>query len=439
MTHKRPLIVLEEKELHDSLEQMLIYINMQIENIRKMLKYNNPQTIDNSLVALSKVIEETNTDVGEFIYGVRKALIFKDGFFETLRQYLLHFEQSYNINIKIHNHDNITDEQIGLTIGVQLLKIIQEALSNIRKHAQADNVTITFNKKDNDIIVSISDNSIGYNPENKKTPSFEMSIVKEHTNDIGGQIKVTSTPSHGTTVTIVFTYSSVSKDDSTSENKNIENDIQKIKVLLADDHVLFMNGLQNLIEQHNFKVIGTAKDGYEALEKARMLKPDMVLMNLQMPRCNGIIATHLIKMEMPDIKIVILTTSDREQDFFKAIKNGACGYLHKSLSTEDFIEQLYFIASNKTLLSQEIASQVIEKFELSDNGNFEASFNNCLSKRQIEILSLVAKGCTYKEVAANLYISERTVKYEMSNILKLLQFQNRSEAISYARKVGLAK
>ena len=99
-------------------------------------------------------------------------------------------------------------------------------------------------------------------------------------------------------------------------------DIPKIKVLLVDDHVLFMNGLQKLIEQYNFEVIGTAKDGYEALEKARLLQPDMILMDIHMPRCNGIIATRLINMEMPDIIIVILTMSDSEQNFLELYKMG---------------------------------------------------------------------------------------------------------------------
>ena len=170
-----------------------------------------------------------------------------------------------------------------------------------------------------------------------------------------------------------------------------------------------------------------------------MLRPDVILMDLQMPRCNGITATRLINMEMPEIKIVILSMSDREHDLFKAIKYGASGYLLKGLCAEDFIEQLNVLASNRTVISPEIASQVMEEFNLQKEGSPETNPEECLSKRQIEILSLISKGLTYKEVAAKLYISERTVKYEMSDILKLLHLRNRSEAISYAQKAGLFK
>lgn len=445
LRQEQALIALQERnriarELHDSLGQVLGYINMQIEVIRKMLKNGQPQTIDSSLVALSRVVEEANIEVREFIYEVKTTMIFKNGFFSALMQYLLHFEQNFNIHIETKNPDNITDELIGLPIGIQLFRIIQEALANVRKHAKADKVTITFENKDNNILLSISDNGVGFNPENANCgTSFGLTVMNERANHISGQIKIDSAPSRGTTVTVVFPQLSAARMEAILESHDTVSDTPKIRVLLADDHLLFMDGLQKLIEQHNYKVVGTAKDGYEALEKARMLRPDVILMDLQMPRCNGITATRLINMEMPEIKIVILSMSDREHDLFKAIKYGASGYLLKGLCAEDFIEQLNVLASNRTVISPEIASQVMEEFNLQKEGSPETNPEECLSKRQIEILSLISKGLTYKEVAAKLYISERTVKYEMSDILKLLHLRNRSEAISYAQKAGLFK
>ncbi len=162
-----------------------------------------------------------------------------------------------------------------------------------------------------------------------------------------------------------------------------------------------------------------------------------------MPRCNGLTAIRLIKAEMLEIKIVMLTISDREQDLFKAIQNGASGYLLKGTRTEDFIRKICDLSSDSAAISPELAARVLEESAPSNEGAPEETDlpdpKEYLSKRQIEILSLIAEGCTYKEVASQLFISERTVKYQMAEIIKLLRLQDRRQAIAYARKAGLVK
>lgn len=111
-----------------------------------------------------------------------------------------------------------------------------------------------------------------------------------------------------------------------------------MKVLLVDDHTLFREGMANLFAAHDINIVGMAGDGLEALEKARSLRPDVILMDIYMPRCNGIIATRLVKAEMPEIKIVMLTASEEDDNLFDAIKNGACGYLLKKLQAEELLE-----------------------------------------------------------------------------------------------------
>jgi len=434
------LIALQERdrlarELHDSLGQVLGYVNTQIETVKKLLENNQTQAVEDHLDALSKVVEEANAEIREFIYEVRKTLILKDGFFLALSKYLLHFEQLFSIKTEFQNPDNITDEEIGLSVGIQLFRIIQESLTNVRKHAKADKVSISFHRNEGNIIVSVADNGVGFRrDEIKNKTTYGLSVMKERASIIGGLVQIDSAPSRGTLVTVVFPRSPSKPPIPAGIQEN-----PKFKVLLADDHLLFMDGLKTLLEQHEFEVVGTARDGFEALEKARMLHPDLILMDLNMPRCNGIIATKLINMEMPDIKIVILSMMVSEQELFKAIKNGASGYLIKGLSSEDFIEQLRSLACHGTVISPEIASQVMEELSLPDDPFTSMDLINCLSQRQIEILSLIAKGLTYKEIAAKLYICERTVKYEMSNILKLLHLKNRSEAVFFAHKAGLVK
>lgn len=444
---KQALIALQERnrlarELHDSLGQVLGYINMQIQLIRSMLPGGDTQAIDNSLASLSKVVEEANTEVREFIYEVKSTQVFKDGFFSSLDQYVSHIRQKFNVEIKIDNSDGLTDSDIGLMAGVQLFRIIQESITNVRKHACAKDVNIVFRRDDKNITVSVSDDGMGFNPQNVNTEmSFGLEVMRERAKNIGGDLRIESAPGCGTTVTVALPSPSARLADENAGGTTTS--VPRIRVLLADDHALFMDGLQSLIEPHGFEVVGTARDGLEAVEKARILRPDMILMDLQMPRCNGITATRLISMEMPEIKIIILTMSDKEYDLFEALKNGASGYLLKGLRTEDFIEQLCRLAENGIAISPETASKVMEELKLGGDDEQAASKTHGkgnragLSDRQIEILSFIAKGHTYKEVAAKLFISERTVKYQMSDILKLFNVRTRAEAISYAREHGI--
>lgn len=451
---QQALLVLRERErlareLHDSLGQVLGYTNIQIQAIREMLKSSQISEVDRSLVRLSQVIMEANTEVREFIYEVKTTLLFKEGFFAALQQYLTHFEQNFQIQVEAHNPDHLTDAELDLPVEVQLFRIIQEALANVRKHAQAGKVTITFQKQDRQIRVSVADDGVGFDPEKFTAgqSSFGLEVMRERTGQIGGTIRIDSELGQGTTVTVTIPSYTGPDQISASADPGVgtrETDL-KIRVLLADDHVLFMEGLQNLISPKGFEVIGTARDGLEALEKARLLHPEMILMDLQMPRCNGLTATRLIKTEMPEIKIVILTMSDREQDLLEAIKNGASGYLLKGLRAEELIDQLSGLAMGATIISPELAAQVLEEFgpeETETAAVAEPSpeeLEDALSQRQIKILALIAEGYTYKEVASKLFVSERTIKYQMADILRQLQFKTRRQAIAYARKAGLGK
>jgi len=450
---QRALLVLRERErlareLHDSLGQVLGYTNIQIQAIREMLKTGRLPAVDGSLARLSQVITEANTEVREFIYGVKTTLLFKEGFFAALRQYLDHFEQNFQIRTEAQNPDNITEEELGLPAGVQLFRIIQECLANVRKHARAGKVTIMFRKKDRQILITVADDGVGFDPGKSAVgqSSFGLEIMRERAGQMGGEVRIDTAPGQGTTVTVTIPrFAGPVQAPAVGPGDGITETDTKIRILLADDHVLFMEGLQNLISPHGFEVVGKARDGLEALEKARLLHPEMILMDMQMPRCNGLTATRLIKAEMPEIKIVILTMSDREQDLFTAIQNGASGYLLKGLQAEELIDQLNGLASNAAVISPELAAQVLEEFNRNEKETAAAADANpakleeVLSQRQIEILALIARGYTYKEVASKLFISERTVKYQMADILKQLQLKTRHQAIAYARKAGLGK
>jgi two-component system NarL family response regulator len=217
--------------------------------------------------------------------------------------------------------------------------------------------------------------------------------------------------------------------------------------MLVDDHPLFMEGLKYLLETNEISVAGTACNGKEALYKARKLQPDIILMDIRMPECSGIDALKLIKAEMPEIKVVMLTTSDEDDDLFEAIKCGASGYLLKNIKAEQLIEMLSDLENDGAPLSPGLAARLLKEFgqEHASAEKPEADTrrdqpgNPTLTARQAEILEMVAGGITYKKVGEKLGLSERTVKYHMARIIEQLHLKNRSQVIAYASKIGLGK
>lgn len=212
-----------------------------------------------------------------------------------------------------------------------------------------------------------------------------------------------------------------------------------VRVLLADDHGLFREGLSGIISsQPDLEVVGEANDGLEAIVKARELKPDLILMDIQMPDCDGLEATRVIKKELPDTIIVVLTVRDDEEMLFDAIKYGAQGYLLKSIRGKEMLEMLRGALRGDAAISPHLAGRMLEEFRRmshqmpADNGEIID-----LTPREQEVLSLVAQGKADKEIAVELSISVNTVKSHLRNLLAKLQVSSRREAARLAKNKGL--
>jgi DNA-binding NarL/FixJ family response regulator len=215
--------------------------------------------------------------------------------------------------------------------------------------------------------------------------------------------------------------------------------LKTLKILLVDDHPLFLEGIRNLLTARGLQVVGTAGDGLEALAQARALHPNLILMDVQMPRCDGLAATRMIKAEMPDVKIVMLSVSEDDADLFEALRSGACGYLLKNLDARVFFDLLARVMQGEAALAPGMTAKVLAEFARQSGGpavSPESSPAPALSSRQMEILTLAAQGLTYKQVGEALYLSERTVKYHVGEILKRLHLKNRAQLIAYAVQMG---
>jgi DNA-binding NarL/FixJ family response regulator len=225
-----------------------------------------------------------------------------------------------------------------------------------------------------------------------------------------------------------------------------------MRLLLVDDHLLFLEGVTNLLKAYGMEVAGVAANGFEAVAMVDKLKPDVVLMDIRMPECDGLSATRTIKTRHPEIDIIILTTTDGDEELFEAIRCGASGYLLKSMSGRAFIDALTGFENGLPPFSPGIAERLLEEFarmsaapaskndashKLEDNQ--QDQWKDILNERQQDVLNLVAAGLTYKEIGGRLKLSERTIRYHMKEILDRLHLEHRSQAIAFSTKLRSTK
>ncbi len=206
--------------------------------------------------------------------------------------------------------------------------------------------------------------------------------------------------------------------------------------MLVDDRPLVRNGIASLLRARGHEVVGEADDGREALDIVGQASPDVVLMDIRMPGMGGLEATRLMTAQHPEVKIVMLTVSDDENDLFEAVKSGAKGYLLKDLEASQFFEALDAIDRGEAVIPTRLAGNLLEEFRSKSQGAGEAEPGDALSPREREVLDYVSQGLTNKEVAERLYISENTVKYHMKRILDKLHLRNRSQVIAWAARQG---
>jgi DNA-binding NarL/FixJ family response regulator len=211
-----------------------------------------------------------------------------------------------------------------------------------------------------------------------------------------------------------------------------------VRILIADDHSLFRDGLRSLLLAQGHEVVAEAKNGREAVDLTRQIKPDLVLMDLQMPEVDGLQATRLISAEAPEVKVVILTASEEESKLFDAIKSGAQGYLLKNLEAEAFFEMLERAQRGEPALTPTLARKLLQEFARPVEAAAAPADEETLTAREREVLELMVEGVTSnRKLAKRLGLSENTVKFHVRNILDKLRVHNRAEVVGYALRHGI--
>ncbi len=212
-----------------------------------------------------------------------------------------------------------------------------------------------------------------------------------------------------------------------------------MRILIADDHALFRDGLRSLLEARGMDVVGEASNGREAVELSRSLAPDVVLMDLTMPVMNGLAATRIISAELPSVIVVVLTASEEDADLFEAIKSGAQGFLPKDLEATQLFEHLSGVSRGEPALTAGLARKLLGEFAHPSTARDEDTLE-LLTDREREVLELLVQGVTSnRDLAERLFVSENTVKYHLRNILDKLHVQNRAQVIAYAMRHGMVE
>jgi len=344
LAQQRSLATAEERErlgreLHDGLGQVMGYVNVQSQAVQSLLADGQTAAAQTNLQQMAQAAQDAHADIRNYILGLRLPATAPGDLRQTLEAYLRQFAESHGIQAALSYPADPPCAPFAPAVEEQVLRIVQEALTNVRKHAAAAHVELLFSFTGEQAQIVISDDGRGFEigdwglgiagdkPQiaNRKSQignHFGLSVMRERAAQVGGRLELRSAPGQGTRVLLTLPCAA-SLPDKVDETR-------EMRVLLVDDHPLFLDGLRNLLVARGISVIGLARDGLEAQEQARALHPNLIVMDLEMPRCNGLEAVRAIKAQLPEIKIVVLTVSESEGDLFEAIKAGASGYLLKT-------------------------------------------------------------------------------------------------------------
>ncbi|MBM3469319.1 MAG: response regulator transcription factor [Armatimonadetes bacterium] len=211
-----------------------------------------------------------------------------------------------------------------------------------------------------------------------------------------------------------------------------------IRLIVADDHAIVREGIKRLLQaEPDIEVVGEAGDGVAAVEMAQDLKPDVVCLDVSMPRMNGVEATRRIRASLPDVGVVVLTMHEDEDYVFELVKAGASGYVLKRASARDLVDAVHAVAGGHTFLHPMIARRLVSDHETSSSRDEERRRFDGLTEREREVVRLIADGLTNKEIAERLHISVKTVETHRTHIMEKLDLHDRAHLVRYAVRKGL--
>ena len=312
---------------------------------------------------------------------------------------------------------------------LQVMHIVQEALSNVRKHARASHVEVEIQRGPGHVFV-VRDDGRGFDASHPPVNGEEhvgLRIMRERADRIGATVSVRSGPGRGTEITLSMPIVEIATNGAQAASP--------LRLVVIDDHTLFRRGLIALLAREpGFAVVAEAADGFEGIKAVAAARPDVVLLDLNMPGISGVEAIGAIRKEAPDTRVVMLTVSEDAEDLLSALRAGACGYLLKNIDSEFLVSAIRRAAVGDSVVSPEMTSKLVEQVRTSGR----AAPEDALSTREREILAHLARGMSNKEIARALDVAESTVKLHVQHILRKLDLASRVQAAIWAVEHGIA-
>jgi DNA-binding NarL/FixJ family response regulator/signal transduction histidine kinase len=432
---ERNLAVMNERErvsqeLHDNLGQVLSYVSLTLHNTRQLIEKNKPDTALAQLEALKLTAEQASLDLRTLILEQQTISGEYQDFSAALSGYVKRFETISGLRVHLSLPEIPLEELLSVQVRMQFLRILQEAFANTHKHASAKRIEVVLHASPESIQAIISDDGTGFDCDADVLPEgFGLRSMSQRTLQSGGTFKVRSEIGRGTQIIVNL-----------PRRKSQSTILANWRVLLVDDHPLFLEGMQALLEGHGLRVIATAQNAQEGLRLCQEFQPDLVLLDVHLPGERGPLVVRDFKSIHPEGRVVMLTMSSEERDLFESLQSGADGYLLKTQPPKDFFETLAVLAEGDLAVSPDLSTVLAQRVIHSVNPRKQAEqtlLSAGLSETQIEVLSRVAQSHIYRQIAYDLKLSESAVKYHMERIQHLLDLPNRSEAVAYAYRLGL--
>jgi DNA-binding NarL/FixJ family response regulator/signal transduction histidine kinase len=418
------------QELHNQIGHTLASIKFRLSAFKETVP---PNSLDEVLGLVERAIQVSR----DLTFELSPPVLHELGLGAAL-EWLVH-QLRANYGIAGEYQDDHQPKPLREDLRVELFQAMRELLTNVGKHSHASMAQVRATVADHQLRLEVRDDGIGYDPALRRAPrtsadGWGLFGIRERLAHLGARMKIESTPGHGTHVVLtapLIRAEQVAAPLATALPKAQAAGSPPISILLVEDQTLTRTGLRSLLErQADFKIVAEAADGEAAVELNREHKPDVVVMDIAMPKLNGIEATRRILQESPTTRVIALSMHADSQYVLEMLRVGASGYLLKDCAQEDLAQAIRIVHANLSFLSPGLAGHVaadIVKGRLpADEGG------GSLTPRELEILKLLARGRASKEIAADLKLSPKTVESHRQHVMKKLRIDNLAELTRYA-------
>lgn len=460
LQQQRDMAAIEERnrlarEMHDTVAQSLAALVLQLETAQTQLESGDLESVQEMLAAARIQAKKGLEDTRRAVQGLSPMALERLTPAEAIEEEARRFETEESIPtpfILSGEEQPLLPEQ-----GLALLRIAQEALTNARKYAQAQRVRVGLQYGPERVTLLIEDDGVGFDPAALPNPEggsgYGLFGMNERMRLLDGALQIDSTPGWGTRIRATLPYHPSSEWQPPVPSVSLPRvetppplpsfspkppvstpETSLLRVLVVDDHAVMRQGVRSMLEASGeIEVIGEARDGAEAVTEALRLRPDVILMDLQMPGVDGLEGLRRLQVQLPETPVVILTTFQTQEAVSEALSAGARGFLLKDAEPSDLLAAIRAARRGEALL----APSVTNSLAALASGQGARSDAETLNERELEVLQLVAQGARNKEIATRLFIVPRTVEYHLANIFAKLGVSNRTEASRVALERGL--